>query len=404
MLIRIDDEIVKVVSVYAVTLSMLFSAYPYMFFQLLPLPSIKILSAIFFLLYLFILFVKRKITIPNRIILYTLFFQVLFLFISFIYHSDTTYITRIVLLLLTFGSILCLNNTKLGIIGFIKFYNNIILLMAVAGCLCFIIKLFIPFEPISVFVNPDGRPSYFYGLSFTNYQLGNIIRYSGFFDEPGAIANWGIFALLFNYLFIHNKKYERILSICLLFTFSVAYYIQILFFILVVKRFSIRKFFYLFIGIFIIIGAILFTKDSEIDLYRLTLYRLEINEETGGLQGDNRSELAEKSKEQFVKYPLMGQGAQKISDMDYMADNPYEILAKDGILGTLMTYLPLLVVLFVKFHKQKYVFSIILLFLGYLQRPFHIDLVHPMMLYCMFYLMIMYDNLKNYPEQFIYEK
>lgn len=395
MFLKIQKEAMYGMIIFVLTILMLFSSYPYMFFQVLPIPNIKLLAVFFLFVFFFLLLFKSKIKLPPRIFLYTIVVQILFLFFSFIYHADSTYITRIVIVLLIVLSLICICNTKYGLFTFVKFYNNIILLMAVAGTLCFILLLLVPFPPIAEFVNPDGRTGYFFGLSFTNFRIGNIIRYAGFFDEPGAMANWGMFALVFNRLFIHNRKYEMFLSICLLFTFSLAYYIQLFLFLFLLKKIKWTSAACLFVFIVLIVGVIYTSKDTSIDIYRLTLGRFEIDGSTEKIRGDNRSELAEKAKEQFVRYPFMGQGAQKITDMDYMADNPYETLAKDGILGTIITYLPLIIILIYKWHNKPYVYAVLLFSVGYMQRPFHIDFLHPMMLYSMFLAMITYNNVRS---------
>ena len=56
-------------------------------------------------------------------------------------------------------------------------------------------------EPLFQFIEMDGRPGYFYGLFTTNTVFGGFVRNAGFYDEPGALSNWGVFALLFNKLF-----------------------------------------------------------------------------------------------------------------------------------------------------------------------------------------------------------
>lgn len=380
--------------IYCFVLLVLFSGYPYMFFQILPIPDIKIMACLFGVSAMAILLVLRYIRMFPVLFNICFCFQALSLLFFLFYHADSTYFTRIVIILIIYLLLLCLYNTDGGILGFFRIYNNIILLMSMMGLICFILLLIHPFEPISEFTNPDGRTGFFYGLSFTNYRIGNIIRFSGLFDEPGALAGWGIYALIINALFIHNYKFERVLSVCLLFTFSVAYYVQILLFYILLKNISLKNALCFILSISLVVLGVFLTKDTEVDLYRLTFYRFELNQTTGMMQGDNRTELAEKAKAQFVKYPLMGQGAKKISELDYMSDNPYETLAKDGILGTFITYLPLLIMGVVFFKNKSYIASLLILVVGYLQRPYHIDYLHPMMLYSLFLLMICSSNRK----------
>ena len=108
------------------------------------------------------------------------------------------------------------------------------------------------------------------------------------------------------------------------------------------------------------------------------------------MEGDNRSSLAEKAKAQFIKAPILGIGATKMEEMDYMADNPYEILAKDGIVGMFITYLPLMIILYYKRKEFPYLAIAFILFLGYMQRPFHINIHHYFILYLFLMLTLLH--------------
>lgn len=269
-------------------------------------------------------------------------------------------------------------------------------MMAVGGSCTFFLVLLLSSTPLFEFTNPDGRSCYYFGLTCTNFYLGNIIRYSGFFDEPGAMAYWGIYALLFNRLFIRNNKFERLLMICLILTLSLAYYIQFCLYILFFKIESLKRLCGVLLISSVMVGAVYLSKDTPYDVYRFTLFRLEKNEMTGTMQGDNRSDLSETAKKYFITSPVMGIGAKKSTEIEYMADNPYEILAKDGIVGMIVTYLPLIIVFFAYYKKRSILYVLIILSVGYLQRPFHVDLVHPMMLYLMVFLIMMNEKGKLY--------
>lgn len=381
------------VAVMAMLLLVFFSAYPYVFCQFLPFPHVRILSAIFLMIFSAILLSMRKIQLPPFLFSEIVLIQCLCWFFFFIYHRDSSYITRIVFIIVAYLSIVCIYNTSCGVHGFLQFYSKLIMIMAIGGVLCFFLVLIFSFTPIFNFENVDGRAAYCFGLTCTNTYIGNVIRYAGYFDEPGAMAYWGIFILLFNRLFFYNQRFERILMFCLVFTFSIAYYIQIFFYILFFYLKSVKHFSVLFLSTAIIVWGIYLSKGTDFDIYRFTIYRFEMNESTGTIQGDSRSELAEKAKKQFEKAPVLGIGAQKFIEIDYMADNPYEILAKDGIVGEIVTYLPLLVMIFVGLKKEKkFFYAAVILAIGYLQRPFHVDLMHPIMLYMMVLLTIIQDN------------
>ena len=108
----------------------------------------------------------------------------------------------------------------------------------------------------------------------------------------------------------------------------------------------------------------------------------------------NRDELAKMAEKYFYQSPVFGVGAKRIEDIEYMGDNPYELLAKDGILGYVITYFPLF---FCGINYRKYpnvFWSVIILFIGYQQRPFHINLVHYVTFFTFIYACMKYKNNK----------
>lgn len=69
----------------------------------------------------------------------------------------------------------------------VHYMSNIILIIVTLAFIGFIYAL-LGGESLYSFPNPDGRTSYLYLSTFTNFTLGNIIRPSGIFDEPGALS------------------------------------------------------------------------------------------------------------------------------------------------------------------------------------------------------------------------
>lgn len=370
--------------------ALLFAAYPYAFCQFLPIPNFQILYlvAILFLQIYFIF--KKNVTYFPREFWFVCFIQLYFwLFLCF-YHHDTSYLTRIVFSLL---SVLMLQfvASQIDLIDFIKSNNKWIAIMSVGGIITFFLVLFIGVTPIFTYVNQDSREAYFFGLTCTNVYWGNVIRYSGFFDEPGAIANWGMFALLYNKLFVNNRWVERTLLLCLPFTLSMAFFIQVILYFIFFYGQSLKRIFLALI-ILLSIGAIALPliESTNRELYNLTIARFEYDE-SGGIKGNSRADLTEKAKEQFLRKPWLGVGAKQLESIDYMSDNPYEILAKDGILGMLIMYLPVFIIAYYKYKDKKVLAALAILSMGYLQRPYHIDLLHPTMLY-FFLIMVLRDK------------
>lgn len=378
---------------YIILLLLVCSTYPFVFCQFLPLPSITLIgSGGFLLLSILILYKRRIVGFPYCFNIVFFIQQLTWAFYS-VYHSDSSYVTRMVFLIVAYLALLLVyNHSSKGIWNFLNVYRWLILSFAVGGTVCFFLVLFDIIIPLFEYSNVDGRVAYCYGLTCSNFVMGNIMRYSGYFDEPGAMAYWGIFALLFNRLFVGNNKYEKILMTCLAFTLSMAYYIQLCFFVLFVKN-KLKAFITLGVLFVVVIWGVTQTKDTEFDIYHYTVNRFEINERTGEIAGDNRSDLAQLAKEQFLMFPILGVGAKNMEQIGYMADNPYEILAKDGLIGEIVTYLPLLLIVLcgIKRRNLYYVYAALILFIGYQQRPFHVDLIHPIMLY-LFTILVIEDR------------
>lgn len=380
----------KKLIVLSVCYALLLAAYPYSFCQFIPIPNFKILYLVAILILLFYLVLQKNIKYFPKTFWVICFIQLYFwLFLSF-YHEDASYITRIFFSVLAI-LILQFVASTIGLLDFIKFNNKWIALMAVGGTIIFLVVLFIGITPLITYTNQDGREAYWFGLTCTNVYWGNVIRYSGFFDEPGAIANWGMFALVYNKIYINNRNVENILLICLLFTLSLAFFVQVIFYFLFFYGKNMKKVFFVFI-IVIFTGSIIlpWIENENKELYNLTIARFEYDE-SEGVKGNSRADLTDKAKEQFLRKPLLGVGASELEKIDYMSDNPYEILAKDGVVGMIIMYLPIFVIAYYKRRDKKILAALAILSLGYLQRPYHIDLLHPIMLY-FFLIMALIDR------------
>lgn len=303
--------------------------------------------------------------------------QIFVWFLFSLLHNDTSYITRIAFIVFT----LLLLSSVDRVVGLHKINalnNKLIAIQSVLGALAFVLVFMGILGPIMEFSLFDSRPSYYYGITCSNVLIGNIIRPAGFFDEPGALACWGVYALVVNKLFYDNKKLEYILAISLLFTLSLAFYIQLTLYILLFYGKNAKMI--LPFVILLIIAVLYISSDTSSELYRLTLGRISSFSE-GGLNSTTRGVLTEISKGYFERSPWIGVGARTTEVIGvYSSDNPYETLGRDGIIGTITLYLPLLSVLTQK--KDKYIWAgVCILIVGYLQRPFHLNILHYVMMY-----------------------
>jgi hypothetical protein len=360
------------------------------------LPSSTVVWVISFLIMTMLLFVlvSKKTTnrhisndepqkIPKEFIAVCVLQSIIWFFYAS-YHGDSAYITRIFFILYSFVAISALQKS-IGVSAFIKTNNYIIQWQVILGVLAFFLIFFGILGPVITFDNEDGREAYFYGLTCSNAVYGNVARIAGFFDEPGALAAWGMYALIFNKLFIGNKIVEYFLLFGLISTLSLAYFAQVALYIL----FFYRKNTKVIIPVTILLALIfvlIYKQGSDSEMYLRTFERVDmaINGKT------NRDVMVDNAKYAFMQNPAFGIGASNADKFDSLTDNPYETLATDGVIGTIFIYLPLIVALLVCKLNKRVLAAIVVLAVGYLQRPFHISPMHYLHIYCFLYLTIVY--------------
>ena len=358
-------------------LLMLFSAYPYIFYCFINLPSIDVMIIIFlgiFSLYGLFLVRKSKHSVPN---IGPLMIIQVFIWLCFsIIHQDTSYLVRVLLIIETYLALYVLFSEK-QIFKFANVYNWSLTIQGACGVIAFFLFFGGLIEPVATYYFNDVRYEQCFILTCSNTVAANFMRVGGYFDEPGALAFWGVFALLINKLTYNFKKVEYILLISLLFTFSAAYFIIIPIYLLLFYHKKIKNFAIIIVfAIPLAYATYNYISDNEsVALY--TVQRFE-----GGRIESTRYEQTELARKLFLHSPIVGNGAKEISDKYREAEeNPYEILAKDGLIGLFITYLPLLFVA-MRYRKDRYaIFSVIVLVIDYLQRPFHVNQMHFFMLY-----------------------
>ena len=369
--------------VVATIFMVLLCSFPYTFPRFFSIPELTIVTVLELLVLSFVFItLKKKDSLPKPFILICLTQIVVFLFL-FVYHGDSFYIMRFALfVVLTWFSLFLVHNTC-GIFKFIEINNVWLMIQAVLGLLGFVLIILNVIQPLLVSTVGDYGTDYFYGITTTNAIIGNIPRIAGFFDEPGAFAQWGVYALVLNRIIpCYNRKIEVLLIIGLMVTFSMAFYIQLVLYLILFNFSRVKK--YIPILVVLIIGVFVARKyiPEDTDLYLLTFKRFEMS---GGQLETNRDDAADVAKAYFIDSPIWGKGYSNLVKKEtYFYDNPYETLASSGIIGTLALYLPLIVIL-LRYRKRGAWQAVAILSMGYLQRPFHIQYIHYLMIYFLFF-------------------
>jgi hypothetical protein len=138
------------------------------------------------------------------------------------------------------------------------------------------------------------------------------------------------------------------------------------------------------------------------DLNNSIFGRFVINEQTGLFAGDNRSDLMEKCWDIFKTSPIIGKGATNLvtnisSTEGFLGANFFLNWASDGILGVLVTYIPLIFLLKLGQIKREYKYTLIIIFLGFLQRPYTDSiLLYPIILYTLILFAYLDVNGQNF--------
>jgi len=331
--------------------------------------------------------------VPRTIVLMILL-QVIIWILYSVFYFDASYLTRVFILLITFSMLgiqLSYNDKR----EFIRLYILWLVLQSVAGFLGFWLVLSNLLSPISQFTEMDGRPGSCFGLFTTNAVFENYIRNAGFYDEPGSLACWGIFALLFNKLFVHSRIMEFLLLASLTLTFSMAYFIQASFYLFLFYRSRVK-----FIMVVVVIFALFLIGLSSLneDIDAAIFGRFLLDQDSGTLQGDNRSDLMSGAWKIFISSPIVGVGATNLmlfsGNVGFVGANFFENLASDGLLGSLVTYVPLFFLLYLGKYRREYAYSFIVLLLGYLQRPYSDTLLlYPLLQYTI--ILFAYLDVRN---------
>ena len=374
-------------------LLMLFSAYPYLFCFFLGFPSENVMIISFIVIFaIYCLHAKNGTPggIPHigNIMMSQCF---VWLFYSLI-HQDSSYIVRIILLAETYLALLLLFKKNV-VFRFASIFNWSLAIQGVLGVIAFFLLFEGLISPIAEYYFNDTRYEFCYLLTCSNTVQGNFMRVGGYFDEPGALAYWGVFALVINKITYNNKFVEFSLLFALLFTFSAAYFIILPIYVILFYYKNIKMFFLVLLIAIPILYATwnLFSSSYDVALYTTERFQ-------GGTIQTTRFQQQEIAKQLFFQSPIIGNGAREIVDNHRNAEeNPFEILAKDGIIGFFFTYIPIIFIFFRYRHDKHSLFGALLLSIDYLQRPFHVNQMQYFMLYFFFTLVILRNqNINTY--------
>lgn len=197
--------------------------------------------------------------------------------------------------------------------------------------------------PIAELTNPDGRPNFLFYGSLTNVHLGQFIRPSGVYDEPGAFSFVVCVVVALRYYFGKNDLLNIVVLIAGLITFSLAHLIFLLLFLIV---FGVQLQRVVLLSALLGLFALFVIQVGLGDRIALTANRIMPvagNLATVGtpvIAGDNRSEYMARSIDVIGRYDFswfFGYGPDCILDSkcggraESLCCEPLSLLAKRGI-------------------------------------------------------------------------
>lgn len=233
-----------------------------------------------------------------------------------------------------------------------------------------------------------------YLFSFSNSVEANIIRPSGFFDEPGALAMFNILVVALNEIINKKKLTSLVLLFLGLISFSVMEAIALVIFLVInvywlftlVNKFPIR-----FVAATIIFVLAL---EAQYDALYLQFLR-RLNFENGWISGDNR--LGQVILFFNVLNPrifFQGANAQDIISEGDLSSNPFSILFESGIFIWIPYFMMEIFLLKMAFSKCSGIkFSAIIIFILLLQRPYIFSLYNGLFIWIV--MIILSDKYKN---------
>ena len=171
-----------------------------------------------------------------------------------------------------------------------------------------------------------------YGITWSD----EFVRPSGWFDEPGSLANVALLFLIYNRIKIQSKKLEYVILICGLLSLSMFFFI--IAFLYVVYFYVNRKNIGLFIMLAMVaLGFYLWKPDEGFLSY---VWEASFGRFENLMEGDDKSRNYDIAFNAFQRYFLTGQNDEIIAKEFYGAtkETLWFALANHGLLGILFFY------------------------------------------------------------------
>lgn len=392
-------------------------ALPFEFYHFLG-EGRKVALVFVHLLMLLDMIMARKIKITDFNVMFLVVGVVCFALLYF-HHQHPIYRNYIIQFAAVFFVLVYMDTFKLYD-NYIKLYLSILIITGIGGIIGFFIALSGQ-EPFLEIQTPN-RLLYSYYFTLTSVYLDfgefKLIRYSGYFDEPGKFAYYHLFGLYFAYLKKYSKRFLLFFAAIGLFTTSLAYIVSLLvvfiIYLLHIYKISLKKGLVIFSSIVFLFALFNINNIYESELTneiskfissRLSIDTSSFTNETRLFVGDNRTQNLIYSYDVFVENPLFGYDKFKPGyNTDRMSSNALAYFARHGVVGALALYFMLaylIVFVFLKNYRVSVYIILFIILLNFYQRPYFSSgymgyLLIPTLLYSIKYYHTDDNNRMNY--------
>ncbi len=308
--------------------------------------------------------------------------------ILFFYHKHPIYISYLIQFCAVFFILVYIDTFKLyG--GYIKAYLAILLITGIGGVIGFFIAMSGQ-EPFLEIQSPRRLLySYYFTLTPVYMDFGSfkLIRFSGYFDEPGKFAYYHLFGLYYAYLNNYSKRFLFFFAAIGMFTTSLAYIISILvvfaIYLFQVYKISLKRALFIFMTLFMLYALFnintIYKSDMTDNIAWFVSSRLSFDFSSGSdearlIVGDNRTANLIYSYGVFKENPIFGYDKFKPGyETDRMIANAMAYFAQHGIVGVMALYFMLgylIVYVLTKNHRMSVYVILFLILLNFYQRPY----------------------------------
>lgn len=258
------------------------------------------------------------------------------------------------------------------------------------GTVCIILSLIYAYlggKELFIIENPDGRFASFYLSSLSNSKLGDIIRPSFIYDEPGAYSFYLSFVALSRVYLNKNKWVTLILLYGSLVTFSLTHLIICILF--TIKLLNKKQLLVLLGPLILIFVSLLASFQDELGFFINRLNTDSVHENNRTVQLENFKRSIDRN-ENILLYGnldcLNRINSRCIEDGD-ISSSPATPIYRLGTLG-LIIQLSFFMFSIWNFRQKNCLFIAIILNLLLLQRPFYTSIYYSfsifILIYCLF--------------------